>query len=254
MPSPQGKSAELASTRRTEWLAVAVILLAGLVLRGLYLREDMAKPEFTVPGIDAGFHDYWARGLAFGEWVPPYGYADPKLREHAYLRPPGYPYFLALIYRVAGPGYVAPRIVNMVLGLASCLLAYWFARRWFGRTVALVTVACTSLYWACIYFEGELHAPALLMLLLWLLLAAMGLWRDRPRLIYALGAGVLLGAAALVRPNVLAFAPVALGWGCWVAVRRRRGGSLMERGSSWAWRWPWLGPRSAITPRRATSC
>ncbi|UCG33344.1 MAG: glycosyltransferase family 39 protein [Phycisphaerales bacterium] len=230
MPSPPCKAAEPASTRRREWLAVAVILLVGSVLRGMYLRENVAKPEFTVPGVDAGFHDYWARGLAFGEWVPPHHYVDPKLREHAYLRPPGYPYFLALIYRVAGEGYVAPRVVNMVLGLASCLLAYWFARRWFGRTVALLSVACTSLYWAFIYFEGELHAPALLILLLWLMLAAMGLWRDRPRLARAVVAGVLLGAAALVRPNVLVFAAVALAWGCWVAARRRYGRRVLVDG------------------------
>ncbi len=105
MPSPQGKLAP--------WCALGVVLVAGMVLRGVYLSELAENPEFVAPGVDAGFHDYWARALVTGDWTPPPGEADPEIRTRPYLRPPGYPYFLALVYSVAGLEYWAPRAVQM---------------------------------------------------------------------------------------------------------------------------------------------
>ena len=99
MPAPRTDGANPPANRKlpAEWLVLAAVLLVGLLLRVAYLRENLAKPEFTVPPIDAGFHDYWARALATGDWTPPHQFPDPQLSEHPYVRPPGYPYVLSLI-------------------------------------------------------------------------------------------------------------------------------------------------------------
>ena len=201
---------------------LGAILLAGLVLRVLYLRELVDKPDFSVPAVDAGFHDCWARGLAGGDWRPPYGMSDPGIQRTPYLRPPGYPYFLSLIYGVFGHGYLAPRIVQMGLGLVSAALAYLFARRWFGRRVAIILAAFMSCYWAFIYFEGEFHAPVLAIYLLWLLVHVVGVWAERRNGLHALAVGVVVGVGALVRPNVLVCLPVVLMWAWWISGRRGR--------------------------------
>ncbi|HPJ72920.1 MAG TPA: hypothetical protein PK636_09560, partial [bacterium] len=59
-------------------------LLAGGALRCGYLWEYAAAPEFRYPAIDAAYHLYWARGLAFGAWRAPAGYADPLIRERPF--------------------------------------------------------------------------------------------------------------------------------------------------------------------------
>ncbi|MCK4661070.1 MAG: tetratricopeptide repeat protein [Phycisphaerae bacterium] len=199
---------------------MAGILLVGLLLRGLYLGEITRSPDFTSPGVDAGFHDYWARAMVTDDWMPPAAEADPQIRTRPYLRPPGYPYFLSLIYRIAGASCLAPRIVQMALGLLNCVLAFLFARRWFSRGSGLILAAFMAVYWVFIHFEGELHAPVLLISLLWGVVYLLGLWAERGSFGYILGAGVLLGLSALARPNTLILVPVVVGWGWWITCRR----------------------------------
>ena len=106
IPTPQ-------SPRRWVLAALVAILLLAAGLRGLYLAELVRNPLFGDPAVDAQYHDYWARGLATGNWTPPEGCPDPLIRTRPFLRPPGYPYFLAIIYRVIGPSYVGAAVVQM---------------------------------------------------------------------------------------------------------------------------------------------
>ncbi len=217
-----GESAKAPASRRSrELAALGGILLVGLLLRGLYLRELTQQPDFTVPAIDAGFHDYWARALAFGDWTPPTGCADPQIRATPYLRPPGYPWFLSLVYRLTGPGYVWPRVVQMGLGLVAAALAYVIGRRWYGAVVGVTWAALMALYWAFIYFEGEFHAPALVIPLLLGAVGLLGLWAERRVWPIAAGAGAVLGFTALALPNLLLYVPAVVLWACWAAYRQR---------------------------------
>jgi len=209
-------------TRTVELAILIAILLLGAGLRAVYLHEIADAPWFAAPGFDALYHDYWARGLATGDWTVPRGFDDPHIRTTPYLRPPGYPCFLSTVYRVAGVGPLAPRVVQMLLGLVNCALAFVLAKRWAGQIVALIAAALMAFYWVFVYFEGELLAPVLLVGLVLALLNVLSLWIDRITVTRAVAAGLLTGAAALVRPNVLIFAPVALLWGLWLATRRKQ--------------------------------
>jgi tetratricopeptide (TPR) repeat protein len=198
-----------------------LILLIGLVLRVGYLRELMQTPDYAAPLADATFHDYWARGLVTGDWTPPAGCTDPHIGTTPYLRPPGYPWFLALVYRVAGPSnYLAIRVVQMALGLVSAGLAYWLGRAVFGRGVGLLAAPFLCVHWAFIYYEGELQEPCLIVLLGLLAVVALHQWTVRPGVWRAALAGLLLGIFAIVRPNILLFLPVAALWIGWVQWRR----------------------------------
>ncbi len=201
---------------RDVWPLLLVLLL-GLVLRGAYLGELVHTPDFAVPLADAAFHDYWARALATGNWAPPEGNADPRIPATPYLRPPGYPYFLALVYLLAGPGnYVAVRIVQMSLGLVSAVLAYRLGRKLLGRGAGLLAALFLCTHWAFLYYEGELQEPCLLVLLGLLMVLAFQAWAARPAPWRAVLAGLLLGVFALVRANILLFALPAAVWMVWV--------------------------------------
>lgn len=198
------------------------ILLAGLLIRLFYLREIMGEPQFMHPAVDARFHDLWARSLAGLETAASRTGRHAGLFDGPFLRPPGYPYFLALVYSLTGGSYLAPRLIQMGIGLFSALLAYLIGRRWFGMPEGLVFSAMMAIHWQLIYFEGELHAPALMILLVLASLYALGRWVEAPSFSRALGAGLLLGASALVWPNVLLFPPLALAWMIWEESRNRR--------------------------------
>ena len=201
-------------------IILLAILLAGGVLRFLYLREIMQKPDFTQPSVDAGFHDFWARGLATGEWETPLSQPDPNIPEHPYLRPPGYPYFLAMIYKIFGTGYVAPRIVQMLMGMVNVVLAFLIGKKFAGKTFGIIWAAMMSVYWILIYFEGELHAPVLLIFLLLCGMYFIALWRRNPKPVFGFLSGVFIGLASLVRPNVLLFIIAAAVW-AFVIFRRK---------------------------------
>jgi tetratricopeptide (TPR) repeat protein len=193
-------------------LALAVVLLAGALMRALYLVEIASHPEFSHPTVDASYHDYWANGIATGDWRVPEDETDPQIRRRPFFRPPGYAYWLALVYRLFGRGQYAPRLLQMAAGLLAALLAYLFARRPFGAAVGLVYAGLMALYWIFIYYEGELLGTSLEAFLSLLLLWLIARGREEPGLKRGFAAGLALGVAALFRPNVLLFWPVAAAW------------------------------------------
>jgi 4-amino-4-deoxy-L-arabinose transferase-like glycosyltransferase len=221
---------------RDRWLLVAVLLFAGL-MRAAYLVELEQAPDFDRPQFESQYHDYWARALNTGDWTPPDGVTDPDIPHRVFFRPPGYPYFLALIYRIGSDGYVWPRLIQMLLGLASCLLVFELARRCFGPGSALVAAFLQGSYWIFIYFEGEFMAPPLLNFLVLLTLVLVSRWTVEMTVGGAVAAGVGAGVSALVRPNMLALIPIFLLWGAWVEWRRGNAGErflFVRRGIAFA--------------------
>lgn len=207
--------------KREIWILIG-ILAVGALLRGLYLSELVHYPDFSAPGVDAGYHDYWARALLTGKWTPPVQYADPLIRTKPYFRPPGYPYFLAFVYLITGGSYLGARILQMALGLLGALPAFLFGRRWFGSRMGLIFAGLMSVYWGFIYFEGELVEPGLVALLALILIWDLSRWTEKVTLARSMLTGLILGVSALVRPNILLFGPVILVWAWWVLKDRRR--------------------------------
>jgi len=206
---------------RRNWILLAAILLAGLLLRVSYLREVTSRPIFSAPIADAAFHDYWARAIVSGDWTPPAGEPDPRIREVPYLRPPGYPHFLALEYALTGMHLNGARVLQMLLGLANVLLMFLLGRAVFNRPIGILLAAFGAIYWALIYYEAELHSVVLSVTLGLGLILMLQRWARRPSWPWALLAGALIGLSALVRPEVMLFIPVAAAWLWWFGRRRQ---------------------------------
>lgn len=222
-PAPAAAPPAQAGGRRVwEWALVVLVLAVGIGLRAAYLHELAREPDFAAPALDPQFHDYWARALVSGDWTPPAGMPDPKITTTPYGRPPLYPHVLALIYRVSD-SYMAPRVVQMAVGMLNALLLYLLARRLFGRGPALIAAAMAATYWGFIFFEGELESPVFEIAVLLLLAHAAVSWGRSPALWKAALLGVLLGVFTLMRSNALACVPVLAAW---VVVVAWRGGQL----------------------------
>jgi Flp pilus assembly protein TadD len=206
---------------RREWILLGAILLMGSVLRFAHLAEIKSSPAFKYPAYDAAFNDYWAKCLATGDWAPPKFYSDPQIRSTPFFRPPGYPYFLAGLYVLTDQGCVRSRFIQMMMGLASCALAFFLGRRMFSPRAGLIFAAMMAVYWVFIYFEGELQSPVLMVFLTLAALNVIARWTEGTTFKNTLAAGVLVGLLGLVMPNALVLGPVALGWIWWVGRRRK---------------------------------
>lgn len=193
-------------------LFLVLALLAGAAVRLLYLGELRDAPDLAHPGLDAGYHAWWARAIATGDWTPPPDHADPAFARHPYFRPPGYPWLLGALHVVTGGHPLALRGAQMLMGLASVVLGWMFVRRWWGVFPAAVTAWLSATYWVLVYYEGELLEPAWLVLLTWGLLFVLGLWRERPRDGLAAASGLLVGLIGITRPNLLLVGPAMAGW------------------------------------------
>ena len=223
---PAGGAA--ARTGRTTWVLLLCILLLGGLLRGIYLADFAKHPDFTVPQVDADYHNYWARGIVFQDWTLRGGNADPRIQSTPYFRPPGYPYFLAALYRITGPGYVGPRVIQFVLGLLNVVLAFFLARRIFGRAAGLLSALFMATYWVYIFYEGEFQEPVLLTTLVLSLLLILSRWLSRPGPFAIFGAGLIIGGMGLVRPSCLLLLPSLAIWMLWVLRRQGRTHDLIR--------------------------
>lgn len=207
----------------------ALIILTGVLFRTVYLFEVSQDPGFSHPIYDPEYNAYWARSLATGDWTVPEGMTDPEIRTTPHGRPPGYPWFLAAVYAVFGVNDYAPRIIQMLVGVANALLLYAMGKRLFGNATGFLAGLFMALYWVFPYFEGILTYPSIAIFLLLTMLTLLVHWYENPMLRWVIPAGMFLGAFALFRPNGLLIAPCVLTWMGWVL--RNRSVSLWRIGT-----------------------
>jgi len=200
---------------------LAMILLLAVLLRIIYLGEIWDTPDFHYPGLDSAYHIYWAKGMVTGDWSNFEGRENPMIYRYPYYRPPGYAYFLSLVYFVFGMSSIWPRLVQFGLGLGSILLVFYLTRRLFDKAAGLIAAFLTSFYWIFIYYEGELAgvswAVFLSLLTACLLIRSASRW-TLPGFFLT---GLVMGALTVFRPNALILYPVSVFWIFLVSRQRR---------------------------------
>lgn len=202
---------------KSELLTIVIILVVGFILRLGYLWEIEHSNELSFLSGDAYFHNYWAKALVSGNWAPPEPYHDPQIYKNPYLKPPGYPYFLAALFRLSDNSVLLARICQMVLGLTSSVMAWLIGRSIFNRSVGLICAALMSIYWIFIYYEGQFLEPVLQVNLTLICIWFLTLWIRKFSILYLAVASSLFGLVIIVRPNCLLVAPALVFWVLWVS-------------------------------------
>ena len=189
--------------RNIPWFLLFVLCL-GTTLRGLYLHEISHQPWFTHPLYDPQYNDYWAKGIATGDWtLPPY-VNDPEIRTTPHGRPPGYPYLLSVIYLIFGRNPWAPRIVQYVFGILNIIITWILVRKYTNLRFANILAFLMATFWGFIYFESQLTYPVFAITLLLTGLFLILKWNEKiNKDFYSFLLGLVLGIFALFRPNGL---------------------------------------------------
>jgi hypothetical protein len=178
-------------------VAVVVVAAALRVLHVLSIREAYFFDHLQTERLR---YVTWAAAIATG-----HGPAPP------FDEPPGYPYFLAAVFRTAGASPTAIALVQVALDTVTCALVALLARRWFGDAAGVVAGAIAAAYRPLVYFAGTIE-PATTSVCA--LTAAIAAAAGRRWLV----AGVLWSVAFLFRAEALLGLPLAL-----VAAARRDG-------------------------------
>jgi 4-amino-4-deoxy-L-arabinose transferase-like glycosyltransferase len=179
--------------RRVLW-AICLLALIHALAYIAYLR-----PEWGTSWSDqAGYKRLGTVLAETGEFTR---YPDYEVFVPEVIRTPGYPAFVAVIYKMFGVGNdLAVTIVQALVFAALCVLVYAIGRRLAGPRVAIAAAVLTAL------FSPLPHFAALVLTELWttfvataaMLITLRAVQQQRLR-DYVL-AGVLLSATTLVRP------------------------------------------------------
>jgi tetratricopeptide (TPR) repeat protein len=150
-----------------------------------------ALPISQSPQLDSAEYLNWARLIAEN------GFAWPPYPEHA----PAYPFFAGAILAVSGGSLMAIRIAQSILGSIACVLTARIASRATTPSAFLPAGLLMALYGPLLYIDTAILAESpLVFLLVWGLDLATGA-KDEVR--RWLACGLVMGAAAIVRPTAL---------------------------------------------------
>ncbi len=181
-------------------LILGSILAVGLLVRIIYLLDFQSSFYYGIHLLDAAAIDQTAQRIAAGQLTFP----EPFFRAPLYL------YFAGLIYSIFGTAPLPIILVQHLLGLATALLVYYYARRLFGSTVALTAAAITVVWPTLIFFETELMTTTLEVFLGFLSLILMHRAIEERTTRSLIIAGLVLGLAAITRATFLLMAAIPM--------------------------------------------
>jgi len=158
-----------------QWRPLPALLgaaLLALVVRVGYLAELNGSPFLSVLLGDSRQYDAWAQQIAGGQWVG----------TEIFYQTPLYPYWLAVIFSIAGHNLGLVRLIQAILGAASCLLLGLAGRRFFSDRVGVIAALLLAVYPPAFFFDGLIQKSSLDIFLVTLALALLGEFYRRPTL------------------------------------------------------------------------
>ncbi len=211
-------------------LLLALIMAGGLLLRLVFFTASLPSRGFPFILDEGNYVDLaipLSQGMGFVEkWV--------------WLRPPGYPIFLAAMLVLSGGNLSAGAFVQVILSVLNIGVMYALAVEALTRypsvplakrqAVGLVSAGLMTLNPHLVFYANlfMVETPYMLAfsILALLLLRVLRAWNDNPRnmpsrqvLALMALAGIVAAFAILVRSLLLSFTPLLLAWFWWVLPR-----------------------------------
>lgn len=189
-----GKAFRALSKR--EWLFLAVILLTAFALR-LYFIIKVPQLDLWPDSLN---YDKMARRIvAEGRYSFWGGASDAFIT-------PGYPMFLAILYKLfwlgpdAGTPLMKVRGVQAILSTVSIFFFYLSVRRLAGVAAAAITAVLMTFYVSMVWAPAMILTETLFLFFFSIYLFLFLTGMEKRSWAWLLGAGVVFGLSVLVRP------------------------------------------------------
>ena len=194
-------------------MPAALVFLLALAVRLIHVWAIRHSPFFDTLMGDARGYDEWAQRLAGGDWIG----------TEVFYQAPLYPYFLGTLYSMFGRDLLIVRLVQAVMGSASCALLYSAGARLWSKNVGLIAGLGLALWAPAIFFDGILQKSVLdlffVCLSIYIVSTIIKAGAKAPALQWVM-LGVALGLLSLTRENALVFIVVIAIWIITTADRR----------------------------------
>jgi Flp pilus assembly protein TadD/4-amino-4-deoxy-L-arabinose transferase-like glycosyltransferase len=166
-----------------------IIAALGLCLRFVYTYLGRESPFYQPLILDPKYYHEWAKRLAEG--IPD---------QEVFYAHPLYPYFLAVVYSIAGPfSLVAAKTLQHFLAIVTFFCVYKIGEKLSGRTAGIIATAIAAFYGPLIFHEDMLIGEAIgVPLFAAACYAACLLWEQRT-ISRGAAAGILLGLGTLTK-------------------------------------------------------
>jgi tetratricopeptide (TPR) repeat protein len=187
-----------------------VVFSVALAIRLIHIWQIRRSPYFDVLMGDANGYDLWAQRLAGGDWIG----------TEVFYQAPLYPYFLGAVYAIFGRDLLIVRIVQALIGSASCALLGLAGARFFSPRVGVIAGLALAFWAPAIFFDGLLQKSVLDLFFvcvgLYLISAISNqqsaISNQNTAISQWIALGAAMGALALTRENALVFILVILVW------------------------------------------
>jgi len=199
-PGPADRRAEAAEI---PWRQLGLyLLLPALLLRLFNLVATGSDPVVAFPIEDGLSYSKWALTISSGDWLG---------SQHAvFWVAPLYPYVLAVLQTLGLGFWPWPQLLNCLAGTGTVALVFVITTRLFGLRAAWLAGGALAAWGPELMYECLLDKVSLgLVLSAAALLVLIRLYTREVTPKRALLAGLLVGATALIRENLLLLAPVA---------------------------------------------
>jgi Tfp pilus assembly protein PilF/4-amino-4-deoxy-L-arabinose transferase-like glycosyltransferase len=193
------------------------VFALALLVRLLHIWSLVDAPFFPLRIGDAADHHQLGLAAAAGDWLGG-GEGGPTARtRRIFFHAPLYPYFLGVVYSLFGSSALGVRIIQAILGAASCVFVTQASGRLFTRREAIAAGVLLALYGPAIFYDTIFQDSVLD-----LFFASLSLWAIvevvlTRRLPVLFAAGLALGGFNLTRENgIVLLVPLLL----WLVVQR----------------------------------
>lgn len=118
------------------------------------------------------------------------------------LRPPGYPFFLALCYHFFVPSVIIVCCIQTIIDTITCLIFFLIAKHCFDNRIAFFATGILTLFPLHIIYIPRLLTEtlftSLFLLCIWLMVRH---WNKNHAVFQILTVGIMLAVTTLVRPT-----------------------------------------------------
>lgn len=188
-----------------------VIFIISFVIRLIYI--------YFIPTTlfsDQSGYDLLAVGISEGEGYGPTpllmgGVSSSACTDYSFM-PPGYPFFLAIIYRIFGHNILIAKIFQAFIGSFTCIIIYFIGKNIFNKKIGILSALVAAFYPTFIIFSGLLFTETLYIFLVSLAILYLLKDFDQPSVKNLLIIGLSLGLAMLTRTIIMFFIPFILLW------------------------------------------
>ncbi|MFH1282549.1 MAG: tetratricopeptide repeat protein [bacterium] len=169
-----------------------IIFFAAFLIRFIFYINIKDTFLFENPILDAKYYFDWARSIANGDLI--------SSQQGVFLMSPGYPYILAVLFKLLSIKVDYPILFQIFLGSISCVLIFRICLRFVNRFLAVAAGLLLAFYGIAVFYDGMLLKSSLYQFLSILFIFLFLVQVENKKYVLSLFLGLIIGLLIQLRP------------------------------------------------------